>query len=514
MDEVSCSGMVAISISMNQYRFNVLLKVLLLLSNALIVSSWNSPICTFRNPSRRPRRFDKSSHRYDCTTRVPKLDSIIDTATCCYMSLPDPIDTTTSGLVSICRFPRGTTILESKSVHDLPDNERPVIQVLYDVENNLECRKVREMITELDLVVENVVPASLNSKVFTDPSNRFALGSNSVGKDVPRMVFLDKSTDQQPNVLIGCDNILSYFDEKFNLKTDAKENDSLKESLVQILHEVGGLASYGLRLGRGVSISPSAINSPTKPVKPLILYSYEANQFCRLVREVLTELDIVYELRSAGKNSPRREELAAITGGSTQCPYLIDPNTNVSMAESYDIIKYLYQTYGRWIPPNELLQWISQQVLPLFQPVFALLTPLQAKSLSSKDLEYDAMIDKTIEEIRTDIVENPVVVYTYSLSPFSTETKILLDQLNITYKEISLGAEWIPGLIDATNGSIRRASLLKMTGQSSLPHIFIGGESIGGLFTGTPGLIPALEQNILFSKIQQAAAATTNTATM
>ena len=72
---------------------------------------------------------------------------------------------------------------------------------------------------------------------------------------------------------------------------------------------------------------------------PLVLYSYEGNQFCRLVREVLTELDLVYELRSCGKGSRRREELANLTGGSTQCPYLIDPNNEgVAMAESGDIV--------------------------------------------------------------------------------------------------------------------------------------------------------------------------------
>lgn len=73
-----------------------------------------------------------------------------------------------------------------------------------------------------------------------------------------------------------------------------------------------------------------------------MLYSYEGNQFCRLVREVLSELDLPYELRSAGKGSTRRSELAEITGGSTQCPLLIDPNTDTKMAESKDIVKYLY----------------------------------------------------------------------------------------------------------------------------------------------------------------------------
>ena len=108
--------------------------------------------------------------------------------------------------------------------------------------------------------------------------------------------------------------------------------------------------------------SPS-LASP-QPEELLILYSYEGNQFCRLVREVLTELDIVYEIRSAGKGSPRQEELASITGGSSQCPYLMDPNTGVNMPESRDIIEYLYSNYALWAPPSELLRSASSVVMP------------------------------------------------------------------------------------------------------------------------------------------------------
>jgi hypothetical protein len=50
----------------------------------------------------------------------------------------------------------------------------------------------------------------------------------------------------------------------------------------------------------------------------------------------------------------------------------------------------------------------------------------------------------------------------------------------------------------------KRAALLEITGQSSLPNIFIGGASIGGLFSGTPGLVPALEQGQLMNMIEDA----------
>jgi len=76
---------------------------------------------------------------------------------------------------------------------------------------------------------------------------------------------------------------------------------------------------------------------------------------------------------------------------------------------------------------------------------------------------------------------------------FCIETKKkLLDNLDIDYKEISLGGKWIPGLIRQGQTLQKRAALLKMTGQLPLPNIFIGGKSIGSLFSGLLGLVPTL----------------------
>ena len=90
---------------------------------------------------------------------------------------------------------------------------------------------------------------------------------------------------------------------------------------------------------------PAALAKP--PRKLLELYSYEGNQFCRLVREVLCELDLPYELRSTGKGSSRREELKELSGKTT-APYLIDPNSGTAMGESADIVKYLLSTYSSY----------------------------------------------------------------------------------------------------------------------------------------------------------------------
>ena len=67
--------------------------------------------------------------------------------------------------------------------------------------------------------------------------------------------------------------------------------------------------------------------------------------------------------------------------------------------------------------------------------------------------------------------------------------------------EVSLGKEWIPGLLTRPE---KRVALLEMTGQSSLPNVFVGGVAVGGLYSGSPGLVPALEQGDLMTMVEEA----------
>ena len=398
-------------------------------------------------------------------------------------SIPTPLDTLTSGLASMCRLPKGVQVDDSSAATE------PIRLVrLYDVENSPSCRRVRERISELDLTIDRVVPAASNSRVFTDETL-------SPGTVLPR---LDVILDDKESVLSGADAILAFFDQYTSTTLAGEDKDQLQGKLLA----AGNVVASWLRTGRGDTVCSAAL--PSQPKQPLILYSYEGNQFCRLVREVLTELDLAYELRNAGKGSPRRQELAARTGGSSQCPYLVDPNTDSELAESADIIRYLYTNYAQWIPPNELLQWASATVVAAIKPVFTSTTPLLAGgSNDNNDDDFKRKLQDTEAEILAIVQSTPVVMYTYDWSPFSSEAKALLDHLAIEYTDISLGKEWIPGLI---NDPMTRAALLSLTGQSSLPHVFIGGVSIGGLFSGTPGLVPALEEMSLLDKVEAAQA--------
>ncbi|CAJ1328592.1 unnamed protein product [Effrenium voratum] len=129
----------------------------------------------------------------------------------------------------------------------------------------------------------------------------------------------------------------------------------------------------------------------------------------------------------------------------------------------------------------------------LLKPIFAAEAKLQA-------LAYDE------EAIRAQIAEEvksaPVVVYTYALSPFCTEAVKLLEELGVEYKEIQLAPEWF--LMLGENAA-KRAELGELYGRTSMPHVFVNGESIGGLMEG-PGLVPLYESGELQSKLQAAGA--------
>ena len=101
--------------------------------------------------------------------------------------------------------------------------------------------------------------------------------------------------------------------------------------------------------------------------------------------------------------------------------------------------------------------------------LFKLENKLQARLLGAEDANY-AMARG---DIKLAVSSNHIVVYTYRLSPFSSETLAVLDEVGADYTNLEVGLEWF--LLDKER-SVLRAQLLEMTGQSSLPHVFTDGK--------------------------------------
>lgn len=95
--------------------------------------------------------------------------------------------------------------------------------------------------------------------------------------------------------------------------------------------------------GRGVTGTPY----PKQPEKALKLYEFEGSPHCRRVREVLTLLNLDYEVYPCPKGGTKYRPLVQQLGGKTQFPFLVDENTTIQLYESEEIIHYLFKQYGR-----------------------------------------------------------------------------------------------------------------------------------------------------------------------
>jgi len=202
---------------------------------------------------------------------------------------------------------------------------RDVCLQLYEFEACPFCRRVREAITDLDLNVE-VYPSPRGSTRHR--AEVVAAGGKAM---FPYLVDPNNGTEMYESA-----DIVDYLYSRYG--EGAEPSPYLIPSTLAT-----GWIPLLLRPGRGAMRDDRALED--RPPKLLKLYNYDGNQFARLVREVLCELEIPYLLVSCGKGSPQREDLKAICGKTT-VPFLVDPNTGVEMGDSAAIVEYLYKTYS------------------------------------------------------------------------------------------------------------------------------------------------------------------------
>ncbi|MGQ0619445.1 MAG: glutathione S-transferase N-terminal domain-containing protein [Panacagrimonas sp.] len=103
------------------------------------------------------------------------------------------------------------------------------------------------------------------------------------------------------------------------------------------------MIASSLRNWRGTASFRPALRQPAMPLE---LYEFEASPYCRLVREVLTELDLDAVIHPCPQGGTRFRPRVIELGGKAQFPFLVDPDTDARLYESADIIDYLYSTYA------------------------------------------------------------------------------------------------------------------------------------------------------------------------
>lgn len=213
----------------------------------------------------------------------------------------------------------GFTVKETSRIGPRP--EKPI--EIYEFESCPFCRKVREIVSVLDLDVL-FYPCPRNG-----PNFRPKVAQLGGKQQFPYMV--DPNTGV---AMYESDEIIKYLVGKYG---DGNVPFMLSLGLLTTLTE--GFAMIG-RVGRGSSYTPSKL-----PPKPLEVWAYEGSPFCKVAREVLVELELPHIVRSCARGSPKRQILYQ-KAGHFQVPYLEDPNTGIQMFESAEIIEYLKATYA------------------------------------------------------------------------------------------------------------------------------------------------------------------------
>ena len=153
--------------------------------------------------------------------------------------------------------------------------------------------------------------------------------------------LVDPNTDAGKGGMYESEDICRYLYDEYG------NGAEFPEGIVSTTVLTGWMPTL-LRAGRGMTRYANATTHRERddPIEPLTLYNYEGNQFARLVREALCELELPYVLFNCGKGSPRRATLTEVAGQGASVPYLVDPNTGRGVGESEEIVAYLFQTYG------------------------------------------------------------------------------------------------------------------------------------------------------------------------
>ncbi|MDX1804995.1 MAG: glutathione S-transferase N-terminal domain-containing protein [Alcanivorax sp.] len=215
---------------------------------------------------------------------------------------------------------------------------------LYEMEGCPFCRLVREALTDLDLdVISYPCPKG---------GDRYRPLVERLGGKQMFPYLMDPNTG---TALYESSDIIDYLYREYGHKP------APRRWLVRSVRTAAAIAASLPRANRGIHHQPARV-----PDQTLILYSFEASPFARLVRERLTELQLPFLTRQCGRDqwqdwlmpgmrerlgmqyrpSQRNRKELLERAGTIAIPYLVDPNTGTELFESKAILDYLDTTYA------------------------------------------------------------------------------------------------------------------------------------------------------------------------
>ncbi|CAL5187299.1 unnamed protein product [Lathyrus oleraceus] len=166
-----------------------------------------------------------------------------------------------------------------------------------------------------------------------------------------RFKILAKSNSDQTQPTSSSTSVLSFLCPLLKLFSGGDPSGQRNFALELATSSLASVSRFAW--GRKSIVESTQINGmASSPPISLQLFEFEACPFCRRVREAMTELDLSVEVYPCPKGSVRHREVVRKTGGKEMFPFLIDQNNGVTMYESSDIVKYLFEQYGKGRSPS------------------------------------------------------------------------------------------------------------------------------------------------------------------
>jgi len=234
--------------------------------------------------------------------------------------MPSSLENVHSWLTSVARGGRGLVVR-------WPAVRQPAKPLeLYEFESCPFCRKVREVLSEMDLdYISRSTPKGERAK-------RDQVSAQGGREMFPYLVDPNTGT-----TMYESEAIIDYLH-----TTYGRRRPTLSKLLAPATTATSAIASAMRPFGG--RLDPRRAGRP-QPDKLIELWSFEASPYCRKVREKLCALGLDYHVHNVAKSGSRRDALVT-RGGRMMVPYLADPNLGVEMYESDDIVAWLEQTYG------------------------------------------------------------------------------------------------------------------------------------------------------------------------
>jgi hypothetical protein len=179
--------------------------------------------------------------------------------------------------------------------------------------------------------------------------------------------------------------------------------------------------------------------------QPLILYDVENRADCRLIREALCILSLPVSIVPCPKGGTQeRDQPNTKNYAPRPLPYLMDPNTGITLSKRNDMLRYLFTTYGTGQIPWTLGgQKDDDRSIPMWT---ARVGVVWGRGGAGGTARPSAPASQ------------PLTLWTYESSPFCTLVRETLGELDIPYISIS-----------CPRGSPDRQRLFELTGRFQAP---------------------------------------------